>query len=365
MGERIMKELTDFPIDQFQGKLLYWFERNMRSLPWRQDRDPYKIWVSEIMLQQTRVDTVIPYFQRFMEKFPTLHDLADAEEEEVLKQWEGLGYYSRARNLQTAVKEVKEEYGGKVPEDLKEISKLKGVGPYTAGAILSIAYGKPEPAVDGNVMRVFSRIFHIEEDIQKVKTRKTFEELIRQLIPKDHASYFNQGIMELGALICSPKSPNCEACPVNEMCQAKAKGVQHELPVKKKKTKPKKVKMAAGVLIHDDQVLLRKRPETGLLAKLYDFPNVEWQGDPVVSLSQFMYETYDLECETIKSLPSVQHTFSHLIWDITVYQLSLVYPHKVKNIELPKDSFWVNIKDLEKYPFPVSHQKIKQSFNLI
>lgn len=359
-----MEQLKDFPIQKFQESLLYWFERNMRDLPWRKDRDPYKVWVSEIMLQQTRVDTVIPYFNRFIERFPTIEALASAPEDDVLKHWEGLGYYSRARNLQSAVQEVQEQYGGVVPDNPEEISKLKGVGPYTAGAILSIAYGKPEPAVDGNVMRVFSRIFAIEDDIQKPKTRKLFEELIRGIIPKDATSFFNQGIMELGALICSPKSPQCLFCPVSEMCKGRELGIEQQLPVKQKKKKPSAQQLVAGVLVNEDKVWIRQRPATGLLAKLYEFPNIEWQEHPEETIAQYFYTTFGIATETADIYQSVQHTFSHLIWDVTVYELRLAMgiEQSVKQINGIQESihgFWAAFDQLEQYAFPVSHQKIK------
>src|SRR4051794_22479382 len=254
-------------IKGFSRDLIGWFNDEKRDLPWRKDRDPYKIWVSEIMLQQTRVDTVIPYFNRFMEQFPTIEALSMAEEEKILKAWEGLGYYSRARNLHSAVKEVHEKYGGEVPADPKEISALKGVGPYTAGAILSIAYGIPEPAVDGNVMRVLSRILSIWEDIAKPATRKVFEEAVRKLISHNNPSYFNQALMELGALICTPSSPSCLLCPVREHCSAFAEGVQRELPVKTKKNKQREVQLAAAILTDEaGRILIHKRPDHGLLA---------------------------------------------------------------------------------------------------
>jgi A/G-specific adenine glycosylase len=356
-----MEKLKDFPVKEFQEELLYWFERNMRDLPWRKDKDPYRVWVSEIMLQQTRVDTVIPYFNRFMETFPSLQALAEAPEEEVLKRWEGLGYYSRARNLQSAVKEVHLKYGGKVPDDPKEISSLKGVGPYTAGAILSIAYGKREPAVDGNVMRVFSRIFAIHEDIQKVKTRNLFEGLVRELIPEGAASYFNQGIMELGALICSPRSPDCASCPVQEFCQGFKEGIQETLPNKTKKKKPRYLTMVAGVLIEDDYVLIRQRNAEGLLARLYEFPNIEWkEGTPEEGISTHYYTEYEVETETAVTLQGVQHTFSHLIWDISVYQMKTVGKKiDLRSLNLPSNTLWVKVSDLDQYAFPVSHQKIK------
>jgi A/G-specific adenine glycosylase len=223
----------------FSRELLAWYRSGNRDLPWRRSRDPYFIWVSEIMLQQTRVDTVIPYFNRFVERFPTVRDLAEAPEEDVLKLWEGLGYYSRARNLQAAAREVTERYGGKIPDDKEAVSGLKGVGPYTAGAILSIAFNRPEPAVDGNVMRVLSRYFCIDEDIARPATRIRMEGLARELIPEGAAGDFNQALMELGALVCTPRSPHCLICPVMEHCAGRIAGREEELPVKSKAKPPK------------------------------------------------------------------------------------------------------------------------------
>ncbi|MGB8955280.1 MAG: A/G-specific adenine glycosylase, partial [Tumebacillaceae bacterium] len=202
------------------ARLLAWYEENKRDLPWRRTRDPYAIWVSEVMLQQTRVETVIPYWHRFLEQFPTIDALAKAPEEQVLKAWEGLGYYSRGRNLQKGAQAVQERHHGIVPDALDEMLALPGVGPYTAGAVLSIAYDRPVPAVDGNVFRVLSRIFLIEEDIMKPKTRKTFEGIAEFMIPEGYAASFNQGLMELGATVCIPKNPRCALCPVREQCSA-------------------------------------------------------------------------------------------------------------------------------------------------
>ncbi|WP_069188328.1 A/G-specific adenine glycosylase, partial [Paenibacillus sp. GM2] len=223
----------------FSKELLGWYETAKRDLPWRRHRNPYYIWVSEIMLQQTRVDTVIPYFQRFIERFPTIQALAEAPEEEVLKCWEGLGYYSRARNLQAAARQVMERHDGIVPDNKKDVSALKGVGPYTSGAILSIAYNQPEPAVDGNVMRVLSRYFLIEEDIMKIGTRTLMEDLATELIPPGRAGDFNQALMELGALICTPKSPQCLICPVMVHCAGRLEGAEDRLPVKSKAKPPR------------------------------------------------------------------------------------------------------------------------------
>jgi len=342
----------------FQNDLISWFKKEQRDLPWRKDRDPYKVWVSEIMLQQTRVDTVIPYFNRFIEWFPTIEDLADADEERLLKAWEGLGYYSRVRNLQTAVKEVRENYNGEVPKTPEEISKLKGVGPYTAGAILSIAYGIPEPAVDGNVMRVLSRILSIWEDIARPASRKVFEQAVRELISHEDPSAFNQALMELGALICTPTSPACLLCPVREHCQAFLEGDQNELPIKTKKTKSRDVQLAAAILIDEQgRFLIHKRPAEGLLANLWEFPNVELLYPPKQHEREYIGELFkqnlDWPFNLDKVIGQVEHVFSHLKWNIKVYTGTI-------SSKLEESDVWklVTFEELKEFAFPVPHQKM-------
>ncbi|MCJ7843323.1 A/G-specific adenine glycosylase [Lederbergia sp. NSJ-179] len=354
---------SDCDIQQFREDLLNWFIHEQRDLPWRKDNHPYKVWVSEIMLQQTRVDTVIPYFERFMEEFPTMEAFAAADDESVLKIWEGLGYYSRVRHLHSAVKEVVEHYGGKVPDTQREISKLKGVGPYTAGAILSIAYGKPEPAVDGNVMRVLSRILLIEEDIAKPATRKVFEASVRTLIDPNNPSYFNQALMELGALVCTPTSPACLLCPVREHCQAFANGKEQELPVKSRKTSVRHVTLLTAVLKSaDNRYLICKRPSEGLLANLWEFPTVEagnWQYSTQRNLlSHHLQDQYQttIHLET-GSFTHVDHTFSHLKWSMDVFAGEINGP-----VDLQAGSLLVTREELETFAFPVPHQKIWKAY---
>ncbi|RSL31623.1 A/G-specific adenine glycosylase [Salibacterium salarium] len=350
------QDVENIDVSKFQDNLLDWYQHTKRELPWRKNQDAYRVWVSEIMLQQTKVDTVIPYFNQFMEWFPTPEDLAYADEEKVMKAWEGLGYYSRVRNLQTAVKEVVEEYGGEVPSEKKHFSSLKGVGPYTAGAVLSIAYEKPEPAVDGNVMRVFSRILNITDDIGKAKTRKRFEAILPEFLEDVRPSEFNQAVMELGALICTPKSPGCLLCPVQQHCEARKQGVQEELPIKEKKKAPTAKEMAAVVLKNEKgQILIHQRGEKGLLARLWEFPNVEVPAKhsrPDV-LSEFLSKEYGMTVEVGSSIQKVQHVFSHLIWNITVFEAWVT--GAAERIE---DCKWMTLEEAGHYAFPVSHQKI-------
>lgn len=360
--DRHLEIIGDFAIDAFQNDLLYWFEREQRILPWRQNRDAYRVWVSEIMLQQTRVETVIPYYERFMERFPTVGDLARAELEEVYKHWEGLGYYSRARNLHSAVQEVQEKYGGDVPNTPEEIHTLKGVGPYTAGAILSIAYGLPEPAVDGNVMRVLSRILLIEDDIAKAATRKLFEAIIRVIIAVHNPSFFNQALMELGALICIPRSPRCESCPVAVHCRARTAGVQQELPVKSK-AKQGRVEQRAIALIGrpDGTWLIRRRPDTGLLANLWEFPHVEYTNETHVreELSVYVYKMFGIQAIPYERIMEHNHIFSHLQWNMQTYLCT--YEGEVPDVGIEDEKQrmkWVRAEEMNEYPFPVSHKKI-------
>ncbi|SDC04995.1 A/G-specific DNA-adenine glycosylase [Pelagirhabdus alkalitolerans] len=355
--------MTDYAkrIDQdaFRRDLINWFNNNKRTLPWREDQDPYKVWVSEIMLQQTQVDTVIPYFNAFIRQFPTPSALADADEQEVLKAWEGLGYYSRARNLKTAVKEVKESYGGVVPKEKQSLSKLKGIGPYTLGAIMSIAYNQPEPAVDGNVMRVLSRLCNIEEDIAKPKTKKTFEALVRQLISEQDPSSFNQGLMELGALICRPQSPKCDRCPVKAHCQAFHSNKQNVLPIKSKKKKQST--HSYYVLVLEDQsgqLLIEKRPENGLLANMWQFMMLEKKEVDQALILPYVEEVYQTQVFEHKQLESIKHVFSHVIWELDVHYF------KVENIKHVEHSqMLVEKSKIDAFPFPVPHQKVYQYLN--
>lgn len=314
----------------FQQALLSWYEAEKRDLPWRRTDNPYYIWISEVMLQQTRVDTVIPYYERFIEKFPTMQDLSDAEEEEILKMWEGLGYYSRVRNLQLGVREVVESYGGTVPNNRQEISTLKGVGPYTAGAILSIAYGVPEHAVDGNVMRVLSRILLIEEDIALLRHKKIFEQAVMELISEEDPSSFNQALMELGATICTP-NPRCLLCPVRDFCIAHEEGKQQELPIKSKKQKMKHLSLAAFAIQNEEgHWLMQKRPSEGLLAGLWEFPMVELQNNP--ALEAFKKET-GLQLKNVTEITRFPHIFSHITWDIHVYRAQLSPIHSNETLQ--------------------------------
>lgn len=370
----------------FSHELLDWYEINKRDLPWRRHRDPYYIWVSEIMLQQTRVDTVIPYFHRFIERFPTIQSLADAPEDDVLKCWEGLGYYSRARNLQAAARQVTEQYGGVMPSGKEEVSGLKGIGPYTSGAIRSIAFNIPAAAVDGNVMRVLSRYFLIEEDIMKVKTRTKMEDLVLTLVPNGRASDFTQALMELGALICTPKSPKCLVCPVMEHCTARFEGKEESLPIKTKAKPPRPeyrlTAIVEGTGVHEGKILIRKRPAAGLLAGMWELPHVIVPADgssvpaampeetAMVRLRDALLEE-GVPVQPIGHVMDAEHTFSHIQWNMGVYRCkwhevppaALQAAESAAAYETGEENFrWIHVHDMERYAFPNVFIRILNSY---
>ena len=300
--------------------IVAWYRENKRDLPWRHDVTPYRVWVSEIMLQQTRVEAVKPYYDRFLKELPTITDLANAKEDRLMKLWEGLGYYNRVRNMQKAAIQMVEQYGGQFPESYEEIHALTGIGNYTAGAISSFAYGIPKPAVDGNVLRVVSRLLASDEDIMKASVRTKIENAIEPVIPEDAASDFNQGLIELGAIVCVPNGEaKCEICPLTGICEAKRLGIQNELPVKKK-AKARRIEERTVLIFKDgDHVAIRKRPDKGLLAGMYEFPNLDGKltMDEVTAYSK----SIGLAPIRVKKLRNAKHIFSHIEWHMTAYEV--------------------------------------------
>lgn len=364
-------------IERFRETLLSWYDLEKRELPWRINNDPYRIWVSEIMLQQTRVDTVIPYYLNFMNAFPTIEALANAEEDALLKAWEGLGYYSRVRNMQKAAIQIMEDYDGKMPNDPKEIIKLKGIGPYTAGAISSMAFGLPEPAVDGNVMRIMSRLFEIDADIALPANRKLFEEIIRELIDPYKPGDFNQALMDLGATICTPKNYHPEKSPVKDFNQSYLNGTWDKYPVKSKKKKAKPI-YYAGLVVRNQkgEYLLEKRPTNGLLANMWTFPLIESKdfshffsrgkfkaAEKSIAEEMFPYlneqlcTRYGIKPVLLKEpFDGVIHIFSHLKWHIAVYFGEQVIDVQVNDI--PDNCVWVKPEDFDQYTFPGAQMKM-------
>lgn len=308
-------------------KLLAWYRRNQRSIPWRKTCDPYRIWISEIMLQQTQVNTVIPYYHRFLKTFPTVSSLACAPLQNVLKVWENLGYYSRARNLHTAAKMIVDKFGGLIPDNLEEIKNLPGIGQYSAGAILSIAYGQALPAVDGNVRRILCRLFAIRKPVDDTQQQKQLQKLASSLIPAKHPGDFNQALMDLGATICKAKNPDCSRCPAVSLCQARIKNLQNVLPITKKASKiPHRQSTAAVIRNSKGMLLVVQRPASGLLASLWKLPGgfIKAGEDTENSLRRSVKEELGISIRQGKHLTSVNHTYTHFRITLHAYECLLL-----------------------------------------
>lgn len=339
----------------YAERLLEWYYENKRELPWRRDNDPYRIWISEIMLQQTQVDTVISYYNRFMDRFHDINILASATDDEVFKLWEGLGYYSRAANLIKCAKIIVSEFDGLFPTDYTTLISLPGIGPYTAGAIMSIAYNEKIPAVDGNVMRVISRHFLIVDDISLVKSKNVFENKVLKLIPED-ASSFNQALMELGALICIPQNPKCEICPVVETCEAYKKNIQKELPIKSKKIKVKNQKVAFVFLEIDGKILMKKGKSDGLLSNLWNLPYIvvdNWR-DVRNSLDDLMVTDYGYKVIREELLSKSNHVFTHLKWDMRLFRVEGYFDNFKEN----DDEIWIEMQNVKKLAVSTALKKL-------
>ncbi len=297
--------------------LLHWYGRNARILPWREQPKPYYVWVSEIMLQQTRVEAVKGYFDRFLAELPDIRALALAEEEKLLKLWEGLGYYNRVRNMQKAAKQVVEEFGGELPADYEKLKTLPGIGSYTAGAIASIAFGLREPTVDGNVLRVLKRVAASRDDITKEKVKRELEDDVRKILPKERPGDLNQSLMELGATVCLPNGkPLCEQCPVMHLCKAFHEGCEMEIPVKPPKKERRIEERTVFVIRFQDSIALHRRAPKGLLAGLWEFPNVKGHLTPEEVKLLFPGQQMEL-------LPDAKHIFSHVEWRMHAYEIAL------------------------------------------
>lgn len=329
--------------------LLWWYRKNARVLPWREDVTPYRVWVSEIMLQQTRVSAVMPYFERWMNQLPTVQSLAEAEEETLLKLWEGLGYYNRVRNLQKAAKIILTAYGGEMPSDCAELLKLPGIGEYTAGAIGSIAFGQNEVAVDGNVLRVISRLIGSYRDINDAKTKKEIQQLLREVLPNGEAGTFNQALMELGATVCLPNGmPLCSHCPWVEFCRAHETDSEQILPVKTPKKQRKIEQKTVFLLCCQNRAAVRKRAEKGLLAGMWEVPSVSGflQRRQVVR----QLKKWGLEATDCVKITDAKHVFTHIEWHMQGYLIEVA--------EVSEQFVWCDRKELqEKYALPSAFKK--------
>ncbi len=302
--------------------LLSWYEDHARSLPWRDDPTPYRVWISEIMLQQTRVEAVKPYFERFMAALPTVQALAAVEDDRLMKLWEGLGYYTRARNLKKAALMIEQRHGGALPASYEALLDLPGIGSYTAGAIASIAFGIPVPAVDGNVLRVISRVLGDREDIRQPAVKARMEREIREVMPSERTSQYNQGLIEVGAIVCVPGGePRCGECPMESICLTRKQGLWKEIPVRGPLKKRKVEELTVCLIRRGDQVAIHKRPETGLLASLYELPNAPGHLEPEQVIKAFGLPSELVEA--VEPLPAAKHIFTHVEWHMAGYAVSL------------------------------------------
>lgn len=341
-----------------QNALLGWFNRRRRDMPWRRTTDPYAIWVSEIMLQQTQVDTVKPYFQRFLKQFPTVNTLADARLDTVLKAWEGLGYYTRARNLHQAAKHVVADFAGWLPADPRELRRLPGIGPYTAGAIASIAFGRDEPVLDGNVTRVVCRVFRIRDNPTTSSVRNRLWSLARDLIPPGKASPFNQALMDLGSTLCAPRNPQCLRCPIQTHCQAFARSEQDALPNKPKRRPTPHYDVVAAVIVKRGWILIDQRPPDGLLGGLWEFPGgkVKPRETREHALVRELREELDIDIEIVRPLVTVRHAYSH--FRITLHAFECNHLARRPRPIACAACKWIRRRQLSQYPFPKANHKI-------
>ena len=311
-----MKKITN--------ELITWYQQNKRDLPWRHTKDPYAIWISEIMLQQTRVEAVIKYYNRFMKSIPTLKDLACVQEDTLLKLWEGLGYYSRARNLQKTAKKLIEENKNTLPNTKEELLHLPGIGLYTAGAILSIAYEIPTAAIDGNVYRIISRVYEIDTPIHKPNAYKVYESIVEKNLSKEFPSAFTQSFMDLGSRICTPKNPDCNNCPLIKKCASFKNKTQELYPVKEKKIEKRVEERSVFLLVYQDKIAIRKRREKGLLASLYELPNTK-EYNSIIDVENALLDQ-KIKYKSVMEVGETKHIFSHIIWYMKGYLVLLKEP---------------------------------------
>ena len=350
-----------------QKNLLQWFSRNARPLPWRKQYRPYEVWVSEIMLQQTQVETALPYFRRWMKAFPSIRTLAESDEKKVLKLWQGLGYYSRARNIHESARLIMKKYRGVFPDDYDTILSLKGIGRYSAGAIASIAFNQERPIVDGNVLRVLSRVYAIKKPIDVEKNKPLFWGLEEKLIPKGQARYFNQALMELGALICRKESPLCGSCPIRGHCKAYRQQKVEGYPVRKNKMIMVKVEASALILLKNGKCLIQKRPVGKIMGGLWEFPEWKLSYDKKLTLGEIKNSTrrkarkeFGPGLKILSHAGSIKRNYTHHIETLHVFNAT--FPNLTSSLKPKKnwEQVWISKREFTKYPFSSAHAKIAE-----
>jgi len=343
---------------RIRERLIRWYESHKREMPWRDTRDPYRVWLSEVMLQQTQVKTVIPYYHRFLKQFPTIRDLAQGDLQQILKMWEGLGYYARARNFHKAAGVVAAAHDGRVPDDWDTFIKLPGVGEYTASAVQSLAFDHPHAVVDGNVKRVLARLFVIAEPVNRPAVYKTFKAIATQLMDRSQPGTSNQALMELGALVCKPAGPLCDRCPIRPDCAGFQSGRVSEFPVKEKRKPSPTVSMVAGVIRKKGQVLITRRKPEGLLGGLWEFPGgaLSQKETAAAGCLRTIRETTGLVVAIDTPLTRVKHAYTHFKIRLDVFDCRYLPGQRVR-LDGPVDFRWVKLGELEAYAFPKANKK--------
>ncbi|HUU11596.1 MAG TPA: A/G-specific adenine glycosylase [Phycisphaerae bacterium] len=349
---------------RLRRRLLAWFRKHRRDMPWRRTRDPYAIWVAEVLLQQTQVPTALPYYKRFLKRFPTVAALARASDQAVLKVWEGLGYYRRALNLLAAARLVVRDHAGRVPDDPERFARLPGVGRYTCGAVQSIAFGRALAAVDGNAVRVLARWFAIRKPVTDAATHRLLWDLAEALVPPSAPGDWNQAVMELGSTVCTPRTPQCQVCPVRRLCEAAERGIAARLPVKRKRKPIPHIEVGAGIVWRRGKILMCKRPAGKMLAGLWEFPGGKrWPDETIPAcIRRELKEECDLDVEVGRHLVDVTHTYSHLKVTLRCYHCRAPRG-RVKRLACD-DARWVRVDEIPRLPLPAADLRILQALGI-
>ena len=349
--------MTFKEIDQTQKLLIEWYRRHHRRLPWRETDDPYRIWVSEVMLQQTQVQTVIPYYQKFLQHFPDVKKLANSNLQRILKAWEGLGYYARARNMHGSAKVILEQHAGKFPDSWDVLRELPGIGDYIASAVLSIAFNQPYAVVDGNVKRVLARLYEISEPVNKSSSYKTFKRVADGLLDRCRPGTFNQALMELGALVCKPQKPDCNGCPVQSRCRASQAGHVDQFPKRIQKPKTPLHNIAVGVVYQNNHMLITRRKPEGLLGGLWEFPGgkIGKNESPEKACIREIKEEVNLNVTVDGHIAQVKHAYTH--FKIIMEVFSCRYVSGDVKLNGPVDFRWITLGEIDQYPFPKANHK--------
>jgi A/G-specific adenine glycosylase len=362
MKKKKRKTSRSRPLDsrEIGKKLVAWFKKNQRPLPWRCDYDPYAVWISEVMLQQTQVSTVIPYFKRWMERLPDPAAVAEANEDLLLLFWEGLGYYSRVRNIKKAARQIMEKHDGRIPQDEKTLQTLPGIGEYTAAAVLSLAFNDDVVALDGNGKRVVARISDIDQPVNTSESKKAIQQTLTAWLPKGESREFNQAIMELGATVCTPLRPQCEICPVSAFCRALRNGTVFERPLRNRRAESVPVNAAVGIIVNEKKVWIQKRPPEGLMASLWEFPGGKMKGkeSPKECLRRELLQTIGGPVRVIKKLAVIRHAYTKFRVRLHAYLCELSSPGQTIVLRTAVEGKWIFMDELDHFAFPAAHRRL-------